>query len=128
MRRADKARVTMLPPRAILAAVDFSESSRTALTLAARMAQHCGAALHVLHAEDPLLFASAAARDIDLTAQTRDELNQFVASSPPAADLSPCCAVVSGSPVPVILDIAQREGGGPHRRRRTWPVSPACRC
>src|SRR5262245_64083256 len=80
----------MLPPRAILAAVDFSESSRIALMLAARLAQQCGAALHVLHAEDPLLVAAAAETNFDLTSDTREELSRFIKTAPPAADLSPC--------------------------------------
>ena len=100
----------MLPPRAVLAAVDFSESSRRALALAARLAQHCGATLHVLHAEDPLLFAAAAEARVDLTAETRDELKRFLATAPPAADLDVCCDVVTGQAIPAILDIAQREG------------------
>ena len=100
----------MLPPRAVLAAVDFSESSRVALAFAAGLAQQCGAALHVLHAEDPLLFAAAASANVDLTAETRDELQRFIALVPAAAALSPCRDVVNGNPVSVILDIANREG------------------
>ena len=49
----------MIPPRAILAPVDFSDTARAALVLAARLAQHCGADLHVLYVEDPLLVAAA---------------------------------------------------------------------
>src|SRR4051794_24882001 len=33
----------MIPPRAVLAAPTFSEPSRVALVLAARLARHCGA-------------------------------------------------------------------------------------
>jgi hypothetical protein len=49
----------MIPPRTILTAVDFSDASRVALIFAARLAAHCGAALHLLHAEEPLLLAAA---------------------------------------------------------------------
>jgi nucleotide-binding universal stress UspA family protein len=100
----------MLPPRVILVAVDFSESSRVALTCAARLAQQCAAELHVLHAEDPLLTVAAANANVDLTAEMRDELQRFIHLVPPAAALAPCRDVVSGNPVSVILDIAQREG------------------
>ena len=48
-----------IPPRRILAATDFSEGSRVALTFAGRMAKQCHGTLHVLHAEDPLLSAAA---------------------------------------------------------------------
>jgi len=49
----------MILPRTILAAVDFSDASRAALVLAARLARHCGSDLHVVHAEHPLLDAAA---------------------------------------------------------------------
>ena len=39
----------MIPPRTILAAIDFSDASTTALVFAARLARHCQARLHVLH-------------------------------------------------------------------------------
>ena len=56
----------MMPPRSILAAVDFSAPSRVALEFAARLANHCQASLHVLYVEDPLLAAAAKAQGIDL--------------------------------------------------------------
>jgi nucleotide-binding universal stress UspA family protein len=61
----------MMPPRAIVAAVSFSESSRVALVLAARLARHCGAELHVLHVEDPLLDAAARHEGIDSARRRR---------------------------------------------------------
>ena len=64
----------MFPPRVVLAAVDFSEPSRVALVCAARLARQCGAELHVLHAEDPLLAEAARAGGVDLAGETRDEL------------------------------------------------------
>lgn len=100
----------MLPPRAILAAVDFSEPSRAALTLAARLASQCGATLHVLHAEDPLLASAAAETGIDLTTETREELQRFIQAAVPAGGPPAYRDVVVGPPVSAILDVAQREG------------------
>ncbi|MEQ1573381.1 MAG: universal stress protein [Vicinamibacterales bacterium] len=100
----------MRPPRSILAAVDFSEQSRQALTLAARLARQCGAALHVLHAEDPLLAAAATQAGIDLTAETQEELQRFIGSAPPAATCTPSRSVVMGAPVSTILHVAKRDG------------------
>jgi nucleotide-binding universal stress UspA family protein len=99
----------MLPPRSILAAVDFSEPSRVALACAARLANSCGAALHLLHAEDPLLGAAARARGLDLSREARDELARFVRSAAPAADLTPVPHVIAGRPIDVVCDIAHRE-------------------
>ena len=100
----------MFPPRLVLAAVDFSDASRVALTCAARLARHTGAALHVLHAEDPLLAAAARASGVDLDHETRDELGRFMQSAAPAGDWAPMHHVVTGPAVDVIRDIAQREG------------------
>jgi len=100
----------MLPPRSIIAAVDFSESSRVALAMAARLAHVCGARLHVLHAEEPLLQAAAVEAHVDLTTETHAELVRFIASAPPAADCQPHRDVVGGPPATVIVDIARREG------------------
>ena len=96
----------MIPPRTILAAVDFSDTSRTALVLAARLARHCGAALHVLHAEDPLLDAAADHAGIELARETLEELQRFITSAPPAAACSPQSRVITGAAVDVILDAA----------------------
>ena len=68
----------MIPPRTVLAAVDFSDSSRVALVFAGRLATHCGATLHVLYDGDYLLVAAAASRGVDLVKETRDELDLFV--------------------------------------------------
>ncbi len=74
----------MIPPARILAAVDFSESSRTALAFAARLTGTAGAELHVMHAEEPLLAAAARTRGLDLSAELRDELRAFVSGTWPA--------------------------------------------
>ena len=96
----------MIPPRLILAPVDFSECSRVSLAFAARLAQQCGAALHVLHAESPLLEAAARSRAIDLATQADTELRAFMASTYPAASGLALYRVVSGSPVSAICEAA----------------------
>jgi nucleotide-binding universal stress UspA family protein len=98
----------MIPPRAILAAVSFSDSSRVALVLAARLARHCDAELHVLHVEDPLLDAAARYEGIDLSTETSAELQRFVAGAWPAAQCLPKTHVLAGAAVDVILDVAHR--------------------
>jgi len=98
----------MMPPRAILAAVSFSDSSRVALVLAARLARHCDAELHVLHVEDPLLAAAARYEGIDLSTETYAELQRFVANAWPAAQCLPQTHVLAGAAVDVILDVAHR--------------------
>lgn len=100
----------MFPPRVVLAAVDFSDASRVALVCAARLAAHCHATLHVLHAEDPLLAGAARAGGVDLTRETREELGAFMQSAAPAGDWAPIHHVVIGLAVEVIRDIAIREG------------------
>jgi nucleotide-binding universal stress UspA family protein len=100
----------MLPPHSIIAAIDFSEPSRDALAFAAHLAQHCGATLHVLHAEEPLLAAAASQTGVDLSAETREELTRFIDATPPAAACHPCRDVVTGPAVNAILNVAHREG------------------
>ncbi len=99
----------MIPPRSILAAVDFSDASRVALGFAARLAKHCHAQLHVLHAEDPLLAAAARATGVDLARETREELGRFMQAAFPAGDWSPLHHAIEGAPADVICDIADRE-------------------
>ena len=99
----------MFPPHVVLAATDFSESSRVALDCAARLAQQCGAELHVLHAQDPMLTAAATHAGVELTADSRDELKRFAASVVSAGARSPVTHVVVGPSVQVIRDIAERE-------------------
>jgi nucleotide-binding universal stress UspA family protein len=99
----------MIPPRSILAAVDFSDLSGIALGYAARLARHTGAELHVLHAEDPLLHAAGRATGRDLTAETREELERFMRSIHPANGLPTAYHVVVGRSVEVVCDLANRE-------------------
>jgi nucleotide-binding universal stress UspA family protein len=100
----------MIPPRAILAAVTFAETSRVELVLAARLARHCGADLHVLYAEDPLLDAAARHARLDLNRSTERDLQRFVADAWPAALCSPETHVVAGAAVDVILEVAHEQG------------------
>lgn len=97
----------MIPPRTILAATDFSKPSITALMFAARLARHCNASLHVVHAEHPLLDAAAGQSGIDLAAETREELQRLIAAARPATECSPQTHVVAGPAVDVILDLAR---------------------
>jgi nucleotide-binding universal stress UspA family protein len=98
----------MMPPRAILAAVSFSDPSRVALVLAARLARHCDAELHVVHVEDPLLDAAARYEGIDLSTETHAELRRFVDGAWPAAQCLTQTHVLAGPAVDVILDVAHR--------------------
>ena len=99
----------MIPPRSVLVAVDFSDSSRAALAFGARLAQHAGAALHVLHAEDALLAAAATHTGVDLALETREELSRFVASVVPGPTLQVHHHVVVGAAVQTICNTAVRE-------------------
>jgi nucleotide-binding universal stress UspA family protein len=99
----------MIPPRTILAATDFSEASRAAIGFAARLARHCRAALHIVHAEDPLLAAAARQSGFDLATQTREELQLLVASAAPAAECAPKLHAPTGPAVEAILAVADAE-------------------
>ena len=99
----------MIPPTRVLAAVDFSETSRVALTMAARLARQCRAELLVLHVEDPLLAAAAEARGLDIAAETRREIDAFITSAWPASECRPRMQVITGPPVGIIMNIAERE-------------------
>ena len=99
----------MIPPRSVLAGVDFSDDSRVALALAARLAVHCGATLHVLHAVEPLLAAAARQQGRDLVAESLEELRAFTAGTWPLAACAPRLHAIVGEAPGVILDIASRE-------------------
>jgi nucleotide-binding universal stress UspA family protein len=96
----------VFPPRRILAAVDFSDSSRVALNAAGRLASQCGAELSVLYALDPLLAQAAQVAGVELARETDAELTRFVhtAVRRPARQL-----VVTGAAAHVITLIAERE-------------------
>src|SRR3954468_8237176 len=99
----------MIPPRVVLVALSFSEPSRVALVLAARLARHGGADLHVLYVEEPLLDAAARHVGIDLARDTGREPQRFVAEAWPAALCAPQLHVVAGEAVDVILQVAHRQ-------------------
>ena len=98
----------MIPPKVVVAAVDFSESSRTALSFAARLARHAHARLHVVHAQDSLLAHAARAAGVDIDAETRAELSAFMQRAPPAGEWSPFQEVADGPAVSVLCDTADR--------------------
>jgi nucleotide-binding universal stress UspA family protein len=98
----------MIPPRVILAPVDFSEPSRTALEFARRLARHAGAALHVVHAQDPLLADGARHAGFDLSRDTEEELGRFVAGTAPASGVVPRLHAATGAAADVIVQTAQR--------------------
>ena len=98
----------MFPPRRVLAAVDFSEPSRVAAAMAVRLARQCGAELHVVHAEDPLLCAAARTQNVDLMTEAREELAAFTATLVPHG-LAVHQHVVGGRSANVICDIALRD-------------------
>jgi nucleotide-binding universal stress UspA family protein len=100
----------MLPPKTILTTTDFSDASRPGLLAAAQLAAATGAALHVVHAEEPLLTAAAQHSNVDITTPTREELQKFVAAALPARAPSPQLHVRSGSAVDAILAAAAALG------------------
>ena len=100
----------MIPPRVILAPVDFSEPSRTSLQFAVALARHTGAALHVLHAQDPLLVEGARHAGFDLSRDTEEELGRFVADASPLSGAAPHTHVATGPAVDAIVQTAQHLG------------------
>jgi len=101
----------MMPPRVILAAVDFSDPSRIALAYGAALARRTGAELHVVHAEHPLLAQAARQSGFSLSKDTEEELHRFV-KSVSAASIVPTRHhhVRTGPAVEVIVDSAQECG------------------
>jgi nucleotide-binding universal stress UspA family protein len=99
----------MIPPKRILAGVDFSDPSRTALAFAARLALHGDGHLDVLHAQDPVLTAAAHTARINLSAETTDELRRVIDETAPARLCQPDTLVVCGTPGTVLCNIAARE-------------------
>lgn len=100
----------VIPPRAVLVAVDFSEPSRVALEFAARLANQAGATLHVLHVENPLLAAAAQEQGLDLRREAREELASFTARSDAARAWTPLHHhLISGEAAETICHIAVRE-------------------
>ena len=100
----------MIPARTILAPVDFSDASRGSLHCAGRLARQWNAALHVIHALDPLLATAAQTRHLDLAGGTRDELTSFCAGAGLPADVVPILHVAVGPAAATICDAAIERG------------------
>lgn len=99
----------MLPPTRVLAAVDFSEPSRTALHFASRLARQTNAELHIVHIADPALCAIAASGDQSFREEVAQELRGFVAQVPMPPEERTRYHTVCGSPGGAIQAIAHRE-------------------
>ena len=100
----------MIPPQRVLAAVDFSEPSRTALSCAARLARHCRSELHIVHVPPLGLHTQASRRASGFAADISENLRAFVDATPHAATAHPRCHIVAGETARVIRDMAKREG------------------
>ena len=96
----------MIPPRTILAPVDFSDASRASLQCAARLAARWTATLHVMHAIDPLLAAAASSQQMDLEGDTRAELRVFLEAAAPDGARTAQYHAVSGGAAATICDVA----------------------
>jgi nucleotide-binding universal stress UspA family protein len=98
----------MIPPRVVLTAVDFSDTSALTLGFASRLASQSDAVLHVVYAEDPFLAEAARQAGIDLARDTQEELSTFIetalGSRPGLASLH----VQTGPAVEVIVTTAER--------------------
>jgi nucleotide-binding universal stress UspA family protein len=95
----------------VVCPVDFSEPSSTALNYAATVADHFGARLLVVTADDPLLAVAAENAGLQaLSQQTEEGLKRFVDSAvSPAADHTASIefVVAVGKPAAEILRIAK---------------------
>jgi nucleotide-binding universal stress UspA family protein len=96
----------MMPPRRVLAAVDYLPQSRAALVFAARLATHCGAELHLLHAVAPHAIETRRTEGCRHLRQKLDALLRSAVATPPAVVRS---HLVEGNPGDVIVHIAARE-------------------
>lgn len=99
----------MIPPRTILAPVDFSDASRASLQCAAALAARWGASLHVVHVLDPLLATAAQMRHFDLVSDARDELEAFCRESR-LNGAAPALHVGVGAAADVICETADVQG------------------
>ena len=99
----------MIPPRRVMAAVDFSDGSRIALAFAARLAVQAGAQLHVLHAVDPALAAVSGVAGESFRAEVRQELERHLSAVTTLHVDASCCHVVDGLASDVIINVALRE-------------------
>jgi nucleotide-binding universal stress UspA family protein len=93
----------------VLAAVDFSDCSIDALKVAAALARHCGAELHLLYAIDPALAAAARDAHVNLECEATEDLKTCLPHSSAGIESPPHLHLVEGEAAQVIADIAQRE-------------------
>lgn len=96
-------------PSRVLAAVDFSDCSINALKVAAALARHCGAELHLLYAIDPALAAAARDAHVNLESEATEELKTCLSHTSAGSEPPPRLHLIEGEAAQVIVDIAQRE-------------------
>jgi nucleotide-binding universal stress UspA family protein len=96
----------MLPVRRILAPIDFSSYSGASLAFAARLAHQCGAELHVLHVEPPLLDAVAHSQHLDLDGEARAAMTAFAKDVCPPNEVVPKYHVAAGGAADAICATA----------------------
>ena len=96
----------MLPPRRVLAPVDFSSYSNTSLTFAGCLARQCGAELHVLHVQPSVLDAAAQAHQVDPRSEVRTALEALVMDAVPPLHEEPVQHLGSGSAADAICTTA----------------------
>lgn len=90
--------------RSVLCPVDFSDASRAALRMAARIARQFGAGVRVLFVEDPLLAAATGA-----PGDLKDELSQFVGGAGGLGlAVPPSVHVVTGQAAEEVVRFAER--------------------
>jgi nucleotide-binding universal stress UspA family protein len=98
----------------VVCPIDFSDTSRAALSYAAAIADHFAGRLLAVAIEDPLLVAAAENAGLpDLRQHTEEELRRFVASAAPGAGDRAAkaeYAVAVGKPAAEILRLAQESG------------------
>ena len=100
----------MIPLEPFWSPLSFSEPSRVALVLAARLARHCGADLHVLYVEDLRCSMPRRATSGSISPDTPSvNCSRFIADAWPAVLCSPQVHVVAGADVDVILDVVHRQ-------------------
>jgi universal stress protein A len=98
-----------VPAWRVLAAVDFSESSRIALDCAGRLDRQCDAELHLIHVPPVPVGVATYARGTVVAGEIYDDLRSFAASAPAAINRRPRYHVVVGNTARVIRDVAHRE-------------------
>jgi nucleotide-binding universal stress UspA family protein len=99
----------MMPLHRVVAAVDFSDSSRSTVRAAAALARRTGADLQLLHAIEQDLANAAAAARVDIVSDARLELLRIAEQADAGSGTAPTTHVAVGCPTDVICDISCRE-------------------